>query len=43
MQSNNKNKGSQEDFYVDEPANAWVAGDAYNYIINGTHAAPFLI
>jgi hypothetical protein len=30
MQSNNKNKGSQEDFYVDEPVNTWVGGDAYH-------------
>ena len=29
MQSNNKNKGSQEDFYLDEPVNAGVGGDAY--------------
>ena len=29
MQSNNKNKGSQ-DFYLHEPVNTWVGGDAYN-------------
>ena len=43
MLSNNKNKGSQEDFYVDEPVNTWVGGDAYNYIINGTHATAFFV
>ena len=26
MPRNNKNKGSKEDFYVEEPVNAWVDG-----------------
>lgn len=31
------------DYYPYEYVNAWVGGDAYNYIINGTHATAFFV
>lgn len=31
------------EYYPFEAANAYVGGDAYNYIINGTHATAFFV
>ena len=31
------------EYFTSNNVNAWVGGDAYNYIINGTHATAFFV
>ncbi|MER2005957.1 MAG: hypothetical protein ABS939_00775 [Psychrobacillus sp.] len=38
-----KYSNPEDDIYASESINAWVGGDAYNYIINGTHATAFFV